>query len=320
MTVAAEVAAPVMGNPWKDLIEEYRVDCELRGLSKESLRRYLSDIKIYSKFMEGNGKDILKADKNTLKSFISYLRNDRRVSQKSLKNYLSSLSSFYNYLQYEDYVEGNPVGPVRERFIRSYKDNNDGHTRKLISSEEMARLINSTIDLRDKAIITLFAKTGIRRNELITLDVEDVDFEEQKIRLKDTAKRTNKTIFFDDETSIILKRWMKVRQTRNKHGDSALFLNSRGHRIGKNQVYDAVVGPAKAIGLFNPNSKKLEDHFHPHCCRHWFTTELRKAGMPRDFIQELRGDARKDAYDIYNHIDEDELKERYMACIPQLGI
>ena len=58
-------------------------------------------------------------------------------------------------------------------------------------------------ELDDRAIITLLAKTGIRRNELITLDLSDVDFVEQKIRLKPTAKRTNRTVFFDDEAAFI---------------------------------------------------------------------------------------------------------------------
>ncbi len=305
---------------YKDLIAEFKEDCLIRGMSPESLRRYISNIRIFAEYLEANGKDLLKVDKHILKGFIAHLRRDREVSQKSVENYFTSISSFYDYLQYEEYVEGNPVGPVRKRYVRSYKDNDDSHMRKLISVDDMARLINSTLDVRDKAIITLLAKTGIRRNELITLDVEDVDFVEQKIRLKPTAKRSNRTVFFDGEAAILLQRWIKARQTRNKQNVKALFLNSRGSRIGKNEVYESVTRPAKVIGLYNVNSDKMEDHFHPHCCRHWFTTELRKAGMPREFIQELRGDARKDAIDIYDHIDSNELRESYMACIPQLGI
>ena len=63
---------------------------------------------------------------------------------------------------------------VRKRYLRRYKDKHDGQERKLISIEEMGRLINNDMDIRDRAIITLLAKTGIRRNELISLDVSDV--------------------------------------------------------------------------------------------------------------------------------------------------
>jgi len=82
---------------------------------------------------------------------------------------------------------------VRKRYLRRYKDNDDDQTRQLISVEEMTCLINSTLDARDKAIITLFAKTCIRRKELIALDVDDIDWVEQNIRLKPAAKRTNRT-------------------------------------------------------------------------------------------------------------------------------
>jgi integrase/recombinase XerD len=55
-------------------------------------------------------------------------------------------------------------------------------------------------------------------------------------------------------------------------------------------------------------------------CRHWFVTHLHRAEMPRDFVKEMRGDTRAEAIDIYNHIDKKELKESYLAHIPQLGI
>lgn len=64
----------------------------------------------------------------------------------------------------------------------------------------------------------------------------------------------------------------------------------------------------------------LEIRFCPHCCRHWSCTHLFRAGMRREFIQELRVDSRKEAIDIYNHIDKKELRESYLAHIPQLGI
>jgi integrase/recombinase XerD len=179
----------------------------------------------------------------------------------------------------------------------------------------MAKLINSTMDLRDKAIIALLAKIGVRRNELISLEVSDVGLIEQKIRLKPTAKRSNRTVFFDDETAWILKRWLRVREGMNKKRPPALFLSDGGTRINRNGVYLVVTNAAERVGLHKLGSVRMEDHFSPHCCRHWFTTHLRRAGMRREFIQELRG-----AIDIYDHIDLKELRESYLAHIPQLGI
>jgi len=303
-----------------ELIRQYKEDCEIRGMSPESLRRYISSLKIYNQYLRERHLDLLNVDRNILRSFLEYLRKERKVGLKTVGNYFTSMAMFYEFLEYEGYVDKNPVHSVRKRYIRRYKDNDEGQMRKLISVEEMVKLINSTLDVRDKAIITLLAKTGIRRKELITLDVDDINWVEQSMRLKPTPKRTNRTVFFDDETAIILHRWVRARESRNKMGSKALFINNMGTRLNRNGVYLAVTKPAEKIGLHNPNSDRMEDHFSPHCCRHWFTTHLRRAGMPREFIQELRGDVRKEAIDIYDHIDKEELRESYLAHIPQLGV
>ena len=72
------------------------------------------------------------------------------------------------------------------------------------------------------------------------------------------------------------------------------------------------------VGL-HPSGWPLEKRFGPHCCRHWFMAHFRRAGMPREFIQELLGDVRREAIDIYDHIDKEELRKSYLARIPQLG-
>ena len=303
-----------------ELIRQYREDCEIRGMSPESMRRYISSLKIYNQYLQERHLDLLNVDRNILRSFLEYLRKERNVGLKTIGNYFTSMAMFYEFLEYEGYVDKNPVHSVRKRYIRRYKDNDEGQMRQLISVDDMAKLINSTLDVRDKAIITLLAKTGIRRKELITLDVDDIDWVDQSIRLKPTPKRTNRTVFFDDEAAIILHRWKMARETRNEKGSNALFINNLGTRLNRNGVYLAVTRPAERLGLHNPNSDRMEDHFSPHCCRHWFTTHLRRAGMAREFIQELRGDVRKEAMDIYDHIDKKELRESYLAHVPQLGI
>jgi integrase/recombinase XerD len=93
---------------------------------------------------------------------------------------------------------------------------------------------------------------------------------------------------------------------------SGVYLNRSG-------VFNVVVEAARRASLHDSATKRLKDHFGPHCCRHWFCTHLFRAGMRREYIKVLRGDSRKEAFDLYNHIDLKELKEAYLACIPQLG-
>jgi integrase/recombinase XerD len=158
------------------------------------------------------------------------------------------------------------------------------------------------------------------RSELCSLDVADIGFGNMALKLKSTAKRSNRVLFFDNETEYILQSLLQFRKAKDRKGTPALFLNQVGGRISSHEICQIVKKHASRVGLHNPESESLEDRFTPHCCRHWFTTHLMRAGMPRDFIKELRGDVRHEAIDIYNHIDKKELRESYMAHIPQLGI
>jgi integrase/recombinase XerD len=270
--------------------------------------------------MARGGKQIHEADRDSLKGFIEYMRKEREASQKTIETYFSTLSSFFEFLAYEGIVNQNPVLAVRKRYLRRYKDNADPHERKLISIEDAARMIKGEPDIRNKAILAMLFKTGMRRNELITLDISDVDLIENRVRLKPTGKRSNRLLFLDDEAAYLLRRWLRVREGVNRRNETALFLSTWGYRISRNDVYRMVTEAARRAVLHDPSSERLEDHFGPHCCRHWFCTHLFRAGMRREYIKELRGDSRKEAFDLYNHIDLKELKEAYLAAIPQLGI
>ena len=292
------------------LIRDFREDCILRGMSEESVRKYVSAIRIFSQFLKDRGFSFADVDKNVLREFLRYLKFERKTSYKTLENYFSALSTFYDYLAYEEIVPANTVLPFRRRYLRRYKSDDEQYVRRLLSVEELSKIVNSTLDPRDRAIIVLLAKTGIRRNELIKLDINDIDWEKYRIILKKTPKRSNRIVFFDDETAIVLRRWLKARAML-KPRTKALFINYISKkRIDRNTVFNVVVKHSSRLGL----------RISPHDLRHWFTTWLRRNNMPREFIKELRGDRRKEAVDIYDHIDEEELREAYLACIPKLGI
>ncbi len=302
----------------EDLIKEFIQDCHLRRFTKHTIQSYESVLRSFTSFLHRKGRGILDVDKNTFKEYISYLF-DKEYQVKTVEYHLSALSTLYDYLVYEGYIDRNYVLDIRKRYLRHYKTDIRSSQRKLISIEEMAYLINSIMDIRDKAMALLFAKTGIRRKELIALDVDDVDLDNLTIRLKPTAKRSNRIVFIDYEAASVLRKWLKVR--KNIARSKALFVSyDTGQRLERRGVYDAITKWAEKVGLHNPNSKRLEDHFTPHCFRHWFTTWLMRNGMPREYVKELRGDARKEAMDIYYHIDLEDLKKSYLASIPKLGV
>ena len=160
------------------IIDRFEKDCLIRGMSPLSVKSYVYNVRKFREYLDQHGVYLLDVDKDILRDYLEYMRYERGLHQKTVENNFTTLSSFYEYLAYEGLLEMNPVLQVRKRYLRRYKDNDDGQTRQLISVEEMTLLINSTLDARDKAIITLFAKTGIRRKELIALDIDDIDWVE----------------------------------------------------------------------------------------------------------------------------------------------
>jgi integrase/recombinase XerD len=311
--------APVLADSNQALLDAFAGDCELRALTHGTIRSHSSNIRTVGLYLETKGFNYLDLDNDSLKQVLDYLSNTRKVGFKTLDCYFTALSSFYEYLEFENQVPKNPIPAFRKRYLKRYKKHHHAAKRKLISVEEMSMLINGTLEIRDKAIMTTLAKTGVRRGELISMDIEDIDWTLERIKLKQKNKRSNLYVYFDNETAVILRKWLKAREQYNG-STPALFIGEQGNRIGRNVVYKLVTKHAARLSLHNPVSTRLEDHFSPHCFRHWFTTHLRRNGMNREFIKELRGDARGEAIDIYDHIDHQELRKAYLAAIPRLGI
>jgi integrase/recombinase XerD len=305
------------------LLELFIEDCHIRGLTSETIRRYGSITERFLGFIAKAKVQPVDADKHILQDYIRLRRSDG-INEKTLGNEVSGISSFFGYLAFEEYVGKNPVPEVRKRYLTPYKKETEGDVesvRKLLSIQEMSMLINSVVDSRDKAILTLLAKTGLRRGELISLNVTDINWTQQSMSLErgKFKKRSGRTVFFDDETSRVLRRWLNVRE--NLHpAVPALFVGERGARLGRHGIYQMTVNYATAVGLHDPNSSRPEDHLTPHCFRHFFTTTLRRAGMDREFIKVLRGDRRREAIDIYDRIDHEDLRRAYLAFVPQLGL
>jgi integrase/recombinase XerD len=314
---ATETVLDINGD--MELIKAFQEDAKLRGMSSGASPQYGSLLKIFARFVHSKGYGLLNADRTILKDYIGYLKEEKKAQSTIRKNF-AVLSVFYDFLVYEGHLKSNVVHEVRKRYLQTYKSDVASQTRQIISIDQMSMLINSVIDTRDKAIITLLAKTGMRRGELLALDIDDLNLGEMTIVLKPTPKRSNKIMFFDHEAAAILKKWLKARELYSKKKSNGLFITQNGDRLHRVRVNEIVRDAAIRVGLHDLKSDKLENHFGLHCCRHWFTTHLIRAGMPRDFVKELRGDARHDAIDIYNHIDKKELRESYLAHIPQLGI
>jgi integrase/recombinase XerD len=304
-------------NPIEDYLVSFVQNLRLRGRANVSVITVRWAVRRYITWGNQEGIDAPKAREEDLLSYLAHLRA-KGLRRSSLFQNFSCLSVWFAYLVKTGQINQNPIPEIQNEYLKSFKK--EVRRRQLISVPEAAKMVASTIDTRNRAILLLLFKTGIRRNELVTLDINDVDLVGQVITLKPTGKRSNRTVFFDDEAGRALARWLKSRELRNKKDLEALFLNNMGLRLANGGVDTIVREAAMRVSLHDHKSDKLEDKFSPHCCRYWFTTHLRRAGMLREFIQELRGDQRREAIDIYDHIDLKELRESYLAHMPRLGV
>ena len=305
-------------------ITSFLEDCRSRGLTKHTIDTYRSNVSTYLDFVE----DPLNVDTPQLRNFLDYLRDDmvytvgktrkKGVSPRTLSAYFSAISSYYDYLIYENILNKNPIPPFRRRYLANNRPKTNGeNTRQLISTDEMAKLIRQAENILHMALMLVLAKTGIRKGELLAMDLADLDLDKGTIIIKPKAKRTNRLSFIDEETVTVLKEYLVWRKPLARC--EALWVKPTGRRMDKDDPYDIVTTYAMKQGLHDPNGP-LNRKLTPHCFRHWFTTHLNRAGMSKEYIQELRGDSHQDAFDIYNHIDPSDLRQEYMGCIPALGI
>ncbi|AKB34158.1 site-specific recombinase [Methanosarcina siciliae HI350] len=293
-----------------EILSSFSLDCSCRGFSSRTVDNYVSCIRY---FLELHSID---SDYDDLKKFLVHIRDEKKYSASTCNGYFSSLNTFYDYLVFEGKIDKNLVPSFRKRYMRTYKKFYESESRKLISIGDMALLVDEPDELVYRTIILFLAKTGLRRNELITLDREDLDLDGLTVYLKPTAKRSNRTVFFDIETKAFLEAYLSERSGNEK----ALFVGlQNGRRINRNVIYNVITRSALKIGLHVPGGH-LDQKFTTHCTRHWFTTWLRRAGMERNFIKKLRGDSLGESIDRYDHIELDELKASYLRYIPQLGV
>jgi integrase/recombinase XerD len=302
-------------------IKNFVEDCGSRGLTDHSIATYKSNITTFLNFV-GNP---LNVDVSILCKFLDYLKEmdykrgkaiKKGVHPKTIKAYFSAISTYYDYLVFTRQIEISPIPSFTKRYLSRIKQQYNGeNSRQLISIEQMKQIINLDMPIQDKAIMMILAKTGVRRGELLSMDLSDLNLETKEIILKPKAKRTNRLVFFDNETAQMLRLFLEWRQSRAK--TDALFISLFGLRINKDDPNEIIARYGSQLGLHDP-AGNLDKKLTPHCFRHFFTTHLRRAGMSREFIQELRGDRRRDAIDIYDHIDLSELRNRYLECIPKL--
>ena len=307
-------------------IEEFKLDCTCRGFTKQTVDTYTCNCRQFIDYTGDTDIDI-----TILTKYLSHLRS-KKLANSTINGHFSALNCYLDYRIFMGEKINNPIPAFRRRYIRHKKRYNGTNTRQLISVEKMSELVNEplvtektqikdyvwSVPERDHAISMVFAKTGIRKTENQKIEVNEIDVESGEIWIKPFAKRTNCLVFIDDETVDAMLIYLEWRERIVRKDNPYLWITHTGAKLRKDDLYYITTFYAEKIGIHNPDGM-LKDKFTPHCFRHFFTTHLRRSGMPRELIQELRGDRRGDAIDIYDHIDPEELRRSYLQHVPRFG-
>lgn len=299
-----------------DLIAEFEAWLAGRDISQYTRKDYPKYVRSLCKFFSG---DLLTVDEEILDGYVAYLRR-RGVTQNSIKRYFTGLSNFFKFLVKRKYITTNPAIPVQQDYLKSYKSHDTSQLRQVITVDDAKKLVASILDPRERSIIALLLKTGIRNHELVELDVNDVDLPNLTVYLHPTAKRSNLEVYIDEETAHTLKRWLKQREKENIHNLPSFFLDRYGSRLTVRSSSRIVRKHAMSVGLHKQSSDLPRDRLSPHNFRYYFTTRMLDAGMRPLFVQYLRGDAGNKSMDLYTRINKAEVKDEYLRTVPRLGL
>ena len=289
-----------------------------RAMSAATIKSYDSSLRQFMDWCSLNKVSILDVGPRELRAYFDALRADEPLSIGAVGNRFTALSSLFDFMVEQGDTPDNIVPYLRRRYLQipmRESRKRRFERRPFLSVGQMRRLVRSISDAQERLLVVLAAKTGARVGELVSIDVMDIDWKSQSIRLKPQPKRTHLWVFFDPETERLLRKWLTIRELWTKDYNGPLFLGQNNERLTRGIARKIVMRTTRRIGLYEPGGEP-QQKVSPHTFRHFFTTHLHRAGMEREHIKVLRGDSLPDTMDIYVTIDWDELRKEYLRCIP----
>jgi integrase/recombinase XerD len=307
------VLAATDGARFERLTLDFLAYLELeRGLSRNTLGAYQSDLAQLGAFLRRRGVCALEVEHGDLAAFLAELADggeDRPpVAAATLQRKAACLRSFYRHLRREGLIDSDPTadlrGPPKTKRLP-----------KVLSREQVAKLIEQPkgtepLPLRDRALLEVMYACGLRVSEAIALELGDVDLEEGMLRARGKGSK-ERMVPVGREAVAAIGGYIARGRPRlvGARVESRVFVNHRGSSLTRQGLYKIIQNHARAAGL--------ERQMTPHTLRHTFATHLLAGGCDLRSLQEMLGHADLATTQIYTHLSSERLKEAYFGAHPR---
>jgi integrase/recombinase XerD len=305
------IAAPTQ--PFEHLLLDFLAYLEFeRGLSRNTLEAYRSDLLQLGAHLRRTETDALTARHSDLADFVSDLAaggEDRpAVSPATIQRKVACLRSFYRHLRRQDLITDDPTthlsAPKQSRRLP-----------QVLTRDEVARLLEAPRGteppaLRDRALLEVMYGCGLRASEAVGLEVNDVDLRRGFVRPHGKGNK-ERTVPLGREAAAAVKRYLRAGRPEliGSRPRSKLFVNFRGGPLTRQGLYKIIKRHAKEVGL--------EGQMSPHTLRHSFATHLLSGGCDLRSVQEMLGHSDVATTQLYTHLSGERIKEVYFKAHPR---
>jgi integrase/recombinase XerD len=281
-----------------------------RGLSRNTLEAYRSDLLQFGQFLEHRGLVATDVTHRDLAAFLAELT----VAASTLARKIACLRSFYRHLRREGTIEHDPTADLRG-------PRKPQRLPRVLSRDQVARLLSqpdgtAPLALRDRALLELMYACGLRASEAIGLELSDLDLEEGMLCARGKGSKERIVPIGRQAVAAVLAycgngrpALIAARSGGVTRAQTQLFLNSRGGGLTRQGLYKIVQGHARSAGL--------AEHMSPHTLRHSFATHLLAGGCDLRSLQEMLGHADLATTQVYTHLSADRLKHAYFSAHPR---
>lgn len=270
----------------KDLVELFLAAKRIEGCSEKSLKYYNSTIHA---MLEDIGKDIRHIVTDDIRNYLTKYQTQKQSSRVTIDNIRRILSSFFSWLEDEDYILKSPVR-------RIHKVKTAINIKETYSDEALELMRDNCSAIRDLAMIDMLASTGMRVGEMVLLNREDIDFNERECIVFGKGDK-ERVVYFDARTKIHLQNYLQSRPDENP----ALFvsLKSPYNRMTIGGIECRLREHGRRLGL---------QKVHPHKFRRTLATMAIDKGMPIEQLQQLLGHKKIDTTLQYAMVKQSNVK------------